>query len=124
MGSVNPVFLLPGALAERAPQIAAGYIQSVTMGVGQFCTNPGMVLGVANDGLAKFLDSTVAAAAQVAPATMLHPGIHAAFEAGRARLASIPGVEPVAASDATAGCRAARSCRSDLRRGRGLAPRP
>jgi alpha-ketoglutaric semialdehyde dehydrogenase len=98
MGSVNPVFLLPGALAERAPQIAAGYIQSVTMGVGQFCTNPGMVLGVANDGLAKFLDATAAAAASAPPATMLRPGIYAAFEAGRARLASIDGVERVAAS--------------------------
>jgi len=98
MGSVNPVFLLPGALAERASQIAAGYIQSVTMGVGQYCTNPGMVLGVANDSLAKFLDATATAAGQTPPATMLHPGIHAAFESGRARLASIAGVEPVAAS--------------------------
>jgi NADP-dependent aldehyde dehydrogenase len=98
MGSVNPVFLLPGALAERAPHIAAGYIQSVTMGVGQYCTNPGMVLGVASDDLAKFLDATATVAANSPPATMLHPGIHSAFEAGRARLASINGVERLATS--------------------------
>ena len=64
MGSVNPVFLLPGAVAERGPAIAQGYVQSVTMGVGQFCTNPGMVLGVRGAGLDMFLDATVAAAAQ------------------------------------------------------------
>jgi NADP-dependent aldehyde dehydrogenase len=102
MGSVNPVFLLPGALAERGPQIAAGYIQSVSLGVGQFCTNPGMVLGVRGESLAKFLDATAQAAAQAAPATMLHAGIHAAFEQGRARLAGVEGVELVAASQAAA----------------------
>src|SRR6187399_732183 len=46
MGSTNPVFLLPGALAQRAGAIAEGLIQSVTLGVGQFCTNPGLVFGV------------------------------------------------------------------------------
>jgi alpha-ketoglutaric semialdehyde dehydrogenase len=98
MGSVNPVFLLPGAVAERGAQIAEGYIQSVSLGVGQFCTNPGMVLGVADAGFKSFLEATSAAAAKVAPATMLHGGIHSAFEKGVDRLASVPGVEPVAAS--------------------------
>ena len=42
MGSVNPVFLLPGALAERADALAEGLKNSVTLGVGQFCTNPGL----------------------------------------------------------------------------------
>jgi alpha-ketoglutaric semialdehyde dehydrogenase len=98
MGSVNPVFLLPGAVAERGTTIAEGYIQSVSLGVGQFCTNPGMVLGVADAGLKSFLHATSAAAAKVAPATMLHGGIHGAFEKGVDRLASIPGVESVAVS--------------------------
>jgi NADP-dependent aldehyde dehydrogenase len=47
MGSVNPVFLLPSAVAERGESIAQGLAQSITLGVGQFCTNPGVVLGVA-----------------------------------------------------------------------------
>ena len=102
MGSVNPVFLLPGAVAERGQQIAEGYIQSVTLGVGQFCTNPGMVLGVANAGLDEFLAATAAAAERVAPATMLHAGIHSAFEKGVERLASAPGVDTVAASASVA----------------------
>src|SRR6185503_21151808 len=49
MGSVNPVFLLPGAIAERAEAIAEGLTNSLTLGVGQFCTNPGVVIGVATD---------------------------------------------------------------------------
>jgi alpha-ketoglutaric semialdehyde dehydrogenase len=98
MGSVNPVFLLPGAVGERGAKIAESYIQSVALGVGQFCTNPGMVLGVADAGLKTFLETTAAAAANVAPATMLHGGIYNAFEKGVDRLASCPGVESIAAS--------------------------
>src|SRR5205823_5404234 len=44
MGSINPVFILPRALRERGPEIAAGLHASVTLGVGQFCTNPGLVI--------------------------------------------------------------------------------
>jgi alpha-ketoglutaric semialdehyde dehydrogenase len=102
MGSVNPVFLLPGAVAERGAQIAEGYIQSVSLGVGQFCTNPGMVLGVADAGLNAFLERSADVAAMVAPATMLHGGIHSAFEKGSEQLALIPGVETVAASATSA----------------------
>lgn len=98
MGSVNPVFLLPGAVAERGSQIAEGYIQSVSLGVGQFCTNPGMVLGVAGAGLKTFIEATASAAAKVAPATMLHGGIYNAFEKGVDRLAAVPGIKTVAAS--------------------------
>jgi NADP-dependent aldehyde dehydrogenase len=46
MGSINPVFLLPSALAERSAALAQGLAQSITMGVGQFCTNPGVIVGV------------------------------------------------------------------------------
>jgi 2,5-dioxopentanoate dehydrogenase len=46
MGSINPVFLLPSALAERSAALAEGLAQSITMGVGQFCTNPGAIIGV------------------------------------------------------------------------------
>jgi 2,5-dioxopentanoate dehydrogenase len=98
MGSVNPVFLLPGALAERGPAIAEGYIQSVTMGVGQFCTNPGIVLGVGDAALDAFLAATATACGRAAPATMLHAGIHGAFQQGVARLTAINGVESAAAS--------------------------
>jgi NADP-dependent aldehyde dehydrogenase len=58
MGSTNPVFVLPRAARERAEKIAAGYVQSVTMGVGQFCTNPGMLFIEAGEPLAKFTAAT------------------------------------------------------------------
>ena len=46
MSSINPVFLLPGALAERGASIAQGFVASMTLGVGQFCTKPGLVFAV------------------------------------------------------------------------------
>ena len=98
MGSLNPVFLLPGALEQRADEIAAGYIQSVNLGVGQFCTNPGAVLGVEGERLDKFLSAVKVAAEEVAPATMLHPGIHKAFEDGQKRVARVDGVKRVGSS--------------------------
>ena len=98
MGSLNPVFLLPGALEQRADEIAAGYIQSVNLGVGQFCTNPGAVLGVEGERLDKFLSAVKVAAEEIAPATMLHPGIHKAFEDGQKRVAGVDGVKRVGSS--------------------------
>jgi len=98
MGSLNPVFLLPGALEQRADEIAAGYIQSVNLGVGQFCTNPSAVLGVEGESLDTFLSAAKSAAEEVAPATMLHPGIHAAFEQGQQRIASVEGVSRIGLS--------------------------
>lgn len=98
MGSFNPVFLLPGGLAERAEAIALGYIQSVNMGVGQFCTNPGVVLAASGDGLDQFFLATSAAAEAAPHATMLHAGIHSAYEAGVTRIAETPGVKRLAVS--------------------------
>jgi NADP-dependent aldehyde dehydrogenase len=100
LGSVNPVFLLPGALAERADKIAEGYVQSVTMGVGQFCTNPGVVFGVRSGDLDRFTDAAARSAAAFAPASMLHAGIHAAFQQGVRKLAATPGVRQAGRSAA------------------------
>ena len=99
MGSLNPVFLLPSALEERGAEIATGYLQSVNLGVGQFCTNPGLVLGVEGASYDSFISAVKTAAADVAPATMLHPGIHAAFETGQQRLSKTDGVTCVASSN-------------------------
>lgn len=102
MGSSNPVFLLPGALAERSEKIAEGYIQSVTMGVGQFCTNPAIVLGLEGETLDSFISCASEAASNYAPQTMLHPGIHEAYESGRQRLGETDGVTEVGISASAA----------------------
>lgn len=112
MGSINPVFLLPGALKERAAQIAEAYVGSVTMGVGQFCTNPAVVLGLQGSALGDFVGAAAESARKVAPQSMLHRGICEAYEAGTAVWHTIEGLKLAgesatpSSSDATqAACR-------------------
>jgi 2,5-dioxopentanoate dehydrogenase len=100
MGSVNPVFVLPGALKQRAAQIAEGYVGSVTLGVGQFCTNPAVVLGLAGAELDSFVQTAAEAAAKWAPSTMLHGGICSAYAEGTAAIAATPGLQVVGKSSA------------------------
>jgi NADP-dependent aldehyde dehydrogenase len=112
MGSVNPVFVLPGALKERASKVAEAYIGSVTMGVGQFCTNPAVVLGIQGEDLKQFTTDAAALAAKVAPQTMLHSGICAAYDAGTAVWQTVDGIELVAQSEAPAAANASQAaCR-------------
>lgn len=96
MSSINPLFLLPGALEDKAAALGAGFIDSLTLGAGQFCTNPGLVIALAGAPLDTFIDAAAQALHTKVGATMLTPGIHAAFEAGVARLAAEPGVTAVA----------------------------
>ncbi len=73
MGSINPVLVLPDALNNNT--WAEKYAASVTMGVGQFCTNPGLLIGIAGEPLEQFREALTAAMAKVAPATMLNEAI-------------------------------------------------
>jgi 2,5-dioxopentanoate dehydrogenase len=75
MGSVNPVFILPGKLKTDYREIAGMYATSVTLGVGQFCTNPGLIIGVECDELKKFSAALGEKIKSVTPGRMLHPGI-------------------------------------------------
>lgn len=96
MGSINPVFVLPGALAERGQQIAVGLRGSVTLGVGQFCTNPGLVIGLDDDRTRQFADQAANLMAEAAPATMLYAGIRDGYVAGIERFRKTPGVKVLA----------------------------
>lgn len=102
MGSTNPVFVLPGAMTERGGAIAEAYVKSVTLGVGQFCTNPGLLLAVAGPALAPFLDAVGAAARQFAPTPMLHAAIGRSYRAGVERLRGTQGLSLVGESAAAA----------------------
>ncbi len=75
MGSVNPVFLLPEKLRSSAADMARMYAGSITLGVGQFCTNPGLIIGIESDGLQTFIHDLGKAIQQVEPGLMLHTGI-------------------------------------------------
>jgi len=95
MGSVNPVFLLPGALAERGKAIGEGLGASINLGVGQFCTNPGMVVKLNSDSdeFEQYLTSSI----QNAPhATMLTEGISKAYQKGVSTLVHTTGVSVMA----------------------------
>ncbi len=96
MSSINPVFLLPHALEARAEALGKGYIASLTMGAGQFCTNPGLVLALESPALDRFLAAATEAVSGVAAQTMLTPGILQAYESGIARWAAAPGLTWVA----------------------------
>jgi NADP-dependent aldehyde dehydrogenase len=92
LGSVNPVFVLPGALAARGRAVAEGWAASLTLGAGQFCTNPGLaVVPVGAEGDA-FVDAAREALAGAGPQTMLTDGIAGAYREGRARVAAAGGV--------------------------------
>ncbi len=101
LGSANPVFILPQALAQRGEQIAQGYVASTTLGVGQFCTNPGLLLGLRGEPFRQFQSAVAKAAQAVAPATMLHAGIRDAYEAGLAAIEKTPGVSLIGRSAAS-----------------------
>jgi len=96
MSSINPVYLLPGALEAGGAKLAGAFVDSLTLGVGQFCTNPGLVIGLAGPQLDAFRDAA-AAALQLKPAgTMLSAGIHQAYDTATAKRAGVAGLQLVA----------------------------
>ncbi|AIY39807.1 Ketoglutarate semialdehyde dehydrogenase [Collimonas arenae] len=107
MSSINPTYLLPAALATRAETIARNFVDSVTMGAGQFCTNPGLVLGLAGADFEHFAQLAGKELTQRGAATMLAAGIHAAYQRGVATLAAQAGVRQLGQAAMADGCQAA-----------------
>lgn len=100
MGSTNPVFLLPGILASDAEAEADGLVASITLGVGQFCTNPGLVFVGPGEAADRFVGRLAERIGEAPEGTMLHQGIRTAFDDGVARLAALDGVDLKARSSA------------------------
>ncbi len=96
MSSINPVVLLPGALKARAAAIAAEYVASLTLGAGQFCTNPGLVLALQGAETEEFANAAAAALNKTTAQPMLTAGIRSAYVEGVARLSQHPAVEKLA----------------------------
>ncbi|MGI4977509.1 MAG: aldehyde dehydrogenase (NADP(+)) [Janthinobacterium lividum] len=96
MSSINPVLLMPAALAARGAALGKAFAGSLTMGAGQFCTNPGLVLAEPGPGLDGFVAAAVEALEAGPGTTMLHPGIFQAYQAGVERLSGTQGVETLA----------------------------
>jgi alpha-ketoglutaric semialdehyde dehydrogenase len=100
MGSTNPVFILPGALKKNGAAIAEGLVQSVTLGVGQFCTNPGLVFGLHEAQLAAFTENVGQLAAKVPAGAMLHQGICERYQTTLNEFENVPGLRVAGKSTA------------------------
>lgn len=98
MGSINPVFILPGSMQARSEKVAEMYAASITQSVGQFCTNPGLLLSMENNHLEEFKRQLADKMKKVAPATMLHPGIAGNFLKNRQHALAQKGVTLLAES--------------------------
>lgn len=107
MGSSNPVFILPRALASRGEAIAKGLVASVTLGVGQFCTNPGLTVVERSDAASAFAAATRELVTKAPVGTVVHSGIQAAYAQGLAARAGVRGVTLAAQASAPASSGAA-----------------
>lgn len=99
MGSVNPVFILPQKLASATAEIAAMYAKSITQSAGQFCTNPGLLIGIKNEALEQFKVLLGNEIAREPSVKMLHAGIAKSFYQRRAAILSATDVSLVATND-------------------------
>lgn len=95
LGSVNPMFILNGALGARGDTIANGWAGSLTMGAGQFCTNPGIAVVIEGPDATAFIAATESALAPIGAQIMLTAGIATAYHQGRDRLSATKGVQEI-----------------------------
>ena len=99
MSSINPVFLMPEKLKQSAADVAKLYAGSITLGVGQFCTNPGLIIGIDNDDLETFIQTLGEEIKKTSPGEMLHTGIFKNYVERRANALSQENVETIATSE-------------------------
>ena len=109
MSSINPVLLLPGALATRGTALGKEFVASFTLGCGQFCTNPGLCLVLDSPAADDFRSAATTALAGTAAATLLNDTIHAAFDVGVTALAAAPNVTTAARGLPASGCNSAQA---------------
>ena len=107
MGSINPVFILPGALAERSAAIVEGLHASATLSVGQFCSNPGLIVLQRSAAAEEFLQALTVKLAATPEAAMLTPGISKNFATNTAARAKQPAVKVVTRVKTATPCGAA-----------------
>ena len=96
MGSINPVIILPSALEVDGDTWATKYASSINLGAGQFCTNPGLVLGIKGDQLDAFSKTLSQEILKLEPTAMLHPNIYAKYNEGKNELSGQDGVTVIA----------------------------
>jgi NADP-dependent aldehyde dehydrogenase len=99
MSSINPVLVLPNKIAQDVDAVTSQLSASITLGVGQFCTNPGLLFVLNDENTDAFVQKLAQALQQVLPATMLNQTICAAYNKERQQLLSLQGVDAVLKGD-------------------------
>ncbi len=99
MGSINPVIMLPEALKNRNESLAKTYASSITLGTGQFCTNPGLLLGIKSENLSKFIQNLSDEIVKIEPSCMLHPNILGAYDNNKFKALAQPELKVAAHYD-------------------------
>ncbi|NER19140.1 aldehyde dehydrogenase (NADP(+)) [Spongiivirga citrea] len=99
MGSINPVIITQNALLKRGSEIATTYAGSITLGAGQFCTNPGLLLGLKSDHLSDFITELGQKTIENEAQCMLHPNIQHNYIKNGAMVSSQNGLEVIAEYD-------------------------
>lgn len=102
MGSVNPVFLLPAKTSAQPEEIANMFAGSITLSAGQFCTNPGIIVGVDNEHLETFIATLSEKIKSALPEPMLHTGIYKSYVEKRASALSQSEVDTIAVAEKAA----------------------
>lgn len=101
MSSINPVIVLPQALQARGEQVAGELAASVVVGCGQFCTNPGLVVGIRSAQFEHFVQTLLARMADQGPQTMLNAGTLRSYQNGVQHLLAHPGIQHLAGQPQT-----------------------
>ena len=96
MGSVNPVIILPGAAKNKGTEWAKTYAGSITLSSGQFCTNPGLILGIKGADLTNFIQKLSEEIIKIEPSCMLHPNIIGAYETKKSAMQKQVGLQTAA----------------------------
>lgn len=99
MGSINPVVITQKALEHRASEIAETYAGSITMGAGQFCTNPGLILTIKSEQSDAFIKELASKTAALDVQCMLHPRIHKSYKENATTMQAQKGLALVASSE-------------------------
>lgn len=99
MGSINPVVILPEALKNRSESIAKTLSGAITLGTGQFCTNPGLIIGIKSEHLSSFIQNLSDEIVNIEPSCMLHPNIIGTYEKTKFKAISQPDLEIVVEYD-------------------------
>lgn len=99
MGSINPMFLLPEKLKNADPDLAQQYVGSLTLGTGQFCTNPGVLVTLKGPGFDEFIDQAKQEIQKKGAERMLHSGISKSYLEKSGKMVEHPAVNVIAYGD-------------------------